>query len=64
LIAMLRDRLGIDYLDRRNALIDGVSLDDAKRVAKQLLDPAALTFVVVGSPPDLAGAREVSPGGG
>ena len=30
---------------------DGVTLDDAKRVAKRLLDPDALTFVVVGSPP-------------
>ena len=63
LVAMERDHLGIDYLDRRNALIDGVSLDDVKRVARSLLDPAALTFVVVGAPPELPGAREVSPDG-
>jgi zinc protease len=60
LVQVQRDRLGIDYLDRRDALIDGVSLDDAKRVARLLLDPDALTFVVVGAPPDLPGAREVS----
>jgi zinc protease len=64
LISIMRDRLGIDYLDRRNALIDGVSLADAQRVAKKLLDPDALTFIVVGSPPEIAGAHEVSPSGG
>jgi zinc protease len=42
--------LGIDYLDRRDALIDGVTLDDAKRVAARLLDPAKLTVVMVGQP--------------
>jgi zinc protease len=63
LVAIERDHLGIDYLDRRNALIDGVSLDDAKRAARRLYDPDALIFVVVGSPAALPGAREVSPGG-
>ena len=32
------DNLGIDYIERRNGLIDAVTLDDAKRVAKRLLD--------------------------
>ncbi|MEX0753210.1 MAG: pitrilysin family protein [Xanthobacteraceae bacterium] len=40
------DDLGIDYMDRRNALIDAVSLDDAKRVAKRLLDSKMLVTVV------------------
>jgi zinc protease len=61
LVQMQRDRLGIDYLDRRDGLINGVSLDDAKRVAHRLLDPDALTFVVVGAPADLPGARVVTP---
>ncbi|HXQ52041.1 MAG TPA: pitrilysin family protein [Stellaceae bacterium] len=64
LVQLMRDKLGIDYLDRRSGLIDAVTLDDAKRVAKRLFDPAALTFVVVGAPADLAGAREVGAGGG
>ena len=64
LVQLMRDKLGIDYLDRRSGLIDGVTLDDAKRVAKRLFDPDALTFVVVGAPADLAGAREVGAGGG
>ena len=42
--------LGIDYLDRRDALLDGVTLEDAKRVAARLLDPAKLTVVMVGQP--------------
>jgi zinc protease len=40
------DNLGIDYLDRRNGLIDAVTLADAKRVAKRLWDQRFLTVVV------------------
>jgi len=51
LLMQLRTQdLGIDYLDRRTALINGVSLDDAKRVSARLLDPANLTTVMVGKP--------------
>jgi zinc protease len=59
LVVVQRDRLGIDYLDRRTALIDAVTLADAKRVAQRLFDPAALSFVVVGAPEHLEGARQV-----
>lgn len=44
------DDLGIDYIDRRNALIDAVTLDDAKRVAKRLWSEGLL-FAVVGRAP-------------
>jgi zinc protease len=64
LLVVMRDKLGIDYFDRRSGLIDGVSLDDAKRVAKRLFDPDALSFVVVGAPAALPGAHEVSANGG
>lgn len=40
------DKLGIDYPERRNALIDAVTLADAQRVAKRLLDTKSLTMVV------------------
>ena len=40
------DNLGIDYPERRDALIDAVTLADAKRVAKRLLDTKPLTIVV------------------
>ena len=38
LVQMQLDNLGIDYIERRPALIDAVTLADAKRVAKRLLD--------------------------
>jgi len=63
LVAIQLDHLGIDYLDRRNALIEKVSLADAKRVAKRLLDPDGLFIVVVGTPTNLSGAQHVIPGG-
>jgi len=39
-----------DYFARRNDYIDAVTLADVKRVAGKLLDPASLTFVIVGEP--------------
>ena len=39
-----------DYFTRRNDYIDAVTLADAKRVARTLLDPDSLTFVIVGEP--------------
>ncbi|HEX3859804.1 MAG TPA: pitrilysin family protein [Xanthobacteraceae bacterium] len=39
------DNLGIDYIDRRGAMIDAVTLDDAKRVAKRLYGSGMLVTV-------------------
>ncbi len=47
LVQIQLDQLGIDYIERRNGLIDAVTLDDVKRVAKRLLDGGIL-FTVVG----------------
>ena len=47
-----RQDLDIGYVARRNALIQAVSLDDVKRVAKRLYDPTRLTVVVAGTPVD------------
>jgi zinc protease len=49
LVQMQLDNLGIDYIERRSALIDAVTLADAKRVAKRLLD-GGLLVTVVGRP--------------
>ena len=46
--------LGRDYLDRRNALIEAVTLDDLKRVAKRLF-AGDLFVAVVGSPKGFEG---------
>ncbi|HEY1962135.1 MAG TPA: pitrilysin family protein, partial [Rhizomicrobium sp.] len=41
--------LPIGYVAKRNALINAVKLDDVKRVAKRLFNPAKLTIVIGGS---------------
>ena len=42
--------LGIDYIDRRNTLIENVSLDDIRRVAKRLIEADRLITTIVGKP--------------
>ena len=46
LVQIQLDKLGIDYPERRNAMLDAVTLADARRVAKRLLDTKMLTLVV------------------
>jgi zinc protease len=53
LIQLQLDDLGVDYISRRTAMIDAVSLDDARRVAKRLLD-GGLLVTVVGKPEGVA----------
>lgn len=48
----------IDYVDNRNAMVEAVTLEDVNRVAKSLLDPSALTVVVVGKPQDVTPTME------
>jgi len=55
LLAIQMDGLGRDYVTRRAALIEAVTLEDIKRVAARLLDPDNLTIVVVGQPKGLTG---------
>lgn len=50
LVGMQLENLGIDYLDRRNGLIEAVTLEEANRVARDMLHPDNLTVVVVGQP--------------
>ncbi|MGE4218968.1 MAG: M16 family metallopeptidase, partial [Alphaproteobacteria bacterium] len=53
LVSMQFFDLGIDFLDKRNGYIEAVTRQDIHRVARRLLDPDALTFVVVGKPKDV-----------
>lgn len=53
LVGMQMDGLTPDYVQTRNAQIEAVTLDDAKRVAARILKPEALHFVVVGQPEGL-----------
>lgn len=50
LLQVQRDNLGIDYLNKRNDLLNAVTLADVRRVAARLLDPARLTTILVGQP--------------
>lgn len=50
MVAMQYHDLGIDYMDRREGLINAVTLADVQRVARRMLDPKQLTVVVVGKP--------------
>jgi zinc protease len=45
-----REGLGPDYVAKRNSLIDAVTVEDVRRVAKRLFDPKRLTIVVAGTP--------------
>jgi zinc protease len=53
LVQLQRDGLGIDYFTKRPQMIDAVTLDDAKRVAKKLLD-GGLLVTVAGRPEGVA----------
>jgi len=53
LIAIQEADLGIDYITRRNGLIEAVTQDDVKRVAERLLGPENLIVTVVGQPEGL-----------
>jgi zinc protease len=46
LVQIQRDGRGIDYIDKRNGLVEAVTLADVKRVAKRLLDGGMLVTVV------------------
>lgn len=50
LVGMQVANLGIDYMQNRNGFIEGVTLDDIKRVAKRIMIPKNLVTVVVGRP--------------
>ncbi len=58
LVGMQLEDLGIDYLERRNDYIEAVTLEDARRVARELLAPADLTAVMVGRPAGVTPTRE------
>jgi zinc protease len=42
--------LGIDYINKRNELIEAVTMADIKRVAKRLIDADHLITTIVGKP--------------
>jgi zinc protease len=57
LVQIQIDNLGIDYIERRDAMIDAVTLADTKRVAKRLFD-GGLLVTVAGRPKGLTSQGE------
>ena len=55
IVGMQMRGLPIDYAATRNDRVNAVTLDDINRVAREVLDPASLSFVVVGQPEGLTG---------
>ncbi len=55
LVGIQMEDLGIDYIDKRNDLINAVTLEDIKRVAERLIDPENLIVTIVGAPENLDG---------
>jgi zinc protease len=54
------DRLPIDYLEKRNAIVDAVTIEDTKKMAKRLWGQGLLT-VVVGRAPQAAAQPAAAP---
>ena len=53
LMSVRLEELGVDYFDRRNALVEAVTLDDVNAIAAKYLKPENFTFIVVGEPQGL-----------
>ncbi|WP_428841275.1 M16 family metallopeptidase [Bradyrhizobium barranii] len=54
------DKLPIDYIEKRNTIVDAVTLDDTRRVAKKLWGDGLLT-VIVGRDPQAAAQPAAAP---
>ena len=48
LVGIQLDDLGIDYIEKRNSLIEAVTLEDVKRIARRLLGGVSPAVVTVG----------------
>jgi zinc protease len=63
--AFQRSGLPIDYVARRNGLINALTLDDVRRAARRLFDPSRMTVVVAGTiggpPADRIAAKPEKP---
>jgi zinc protease len=63
LLGLLQEGFGTDYVDKRNALVEAVTAEDAKRVAKGLLEADKLIVTVVGKPANVKSGTVAASGG-
>ncbi|MGQ0485677.1 MAG: M16 family metallopeptidase [Hyphomicrobiales bacterium] len=54
LLGIQQENLGLDYIDRRNAMVEAVTLEQVKAQAKRLLDADRLIVTIVGRPQGLS----------
>ncbi|MYI67997.1 MAG: insulinase family protein, partial [Boseongicola sp. SB0673_bin_14] len=57
LVGMQIDDFGLDYVKTRNGMVNAVTTDDVRSVAKRLYRPEDLQFVVVGQPEGIDGTN-------
>ncbi len=60
LVGVQLEELGIDYINRRNDLVEAVTVEDIQRVAQEVLRPDDLFIVVVGTPEGLDDAPRIT----
>lgn len=53
-----QEGLPSSYLERRNSLVEAVTLDDVRKAARSLFDPSRLVVVVAGTLPNDHGAKQ------
>jgi zinc protease len=53
LLGIQEQKLGLDYVDKRNGMVNAVTIEDVKRVAQRLLKDKPLLFAVTGRPQGL-----------
>jgi zinc protease len=61
LVSAQLDGLGTDYVAQRQARIEAVTLADARRVARRLLDPDRLLIAIVGRPEGITSTEPAAP---
>jgi zinc protease len=55
LLYFLGEDLGIDYVDKRNAEVEAITLDQVKAIGKRMFKPDDLFIAIVGKPKTLPG---------
>jgi zinc protease len=61
LLGIQLEDLGVDYIDKRNALIEAVSIADIRAVAKRLMRPDNLIVTIAGQPVAKAAEDKAAP---
>ncbi|MEL6873805.1 MAG: insulinase family protein, partial [Pseudomonadota bacterium] len=55
LLGIQLDNLPISYVDERNKLVEAVTIEDVKRVAKRIIDVDQMIVTIVGQPQGVGG---------